>query len=284
MAVDLSKLFGLKGKIAVITGASGAICGEMAESLAAWGVKTAILDINTEEAENKAAAIHKSGGTATVYHCSVLDEKRLKEVYKDILAKWGTPDFLINGAGGNHPSGSTSEKYLNPEDLNKESIKTFFDMEFEGFKNVLDLNFYGTLLPSKIFGAGMAKKGAGVIVNISSMSGITPLTKVAAYSAAKSAVINFTQWFAVHLANSGVRVNTIAPGFIMTEQSRFLQFDEKTGKMNERGREIIANTPLGRYGEPEELIGTLIWLLSDASKFVTGAVIPVDGGFSAYSI
>jgi len=282
MAIELTKLFALEEKIAVISGASGAICGNMAENLSAYGVKTVLLDIDPEKAENRAAAIRKSGGNALVYQCDVLDENRLKQVYRDISGKWGIPDFLINGAGGNHPAGSVGQKYFLKD--KKKDPDTFFNLNFSGFEKVLNLNFMGTVIPSKIFGAAMAEKGSGVIVNISSMSGITPLTKVAAYSAAKAAVINFTRWLSVYLSHTGIRVNTIAPGFIMTEQSRFLQFDKETGELNARGKEIIANTPLGRFGEPEELIGTLIWLLSEASKFVTGAVIPVDGGFSSYSI
>jgi len=285
MAVDLKKLFTLEKKIAVISGASGAICGEMAELLAAYGVKTVLLDIDSENAEKRAAAIRNSGGEVLVYQCDVLDEHKLKKISADICLKWGNPDFLINGAGGNHPTGSVGQKYfLKNEPERGEDLNSFFNLNFEGFEKVLNLNFNGTVLPSKIFGAGMAERGSGVIVNISSMSGITPLTKVAAYSAAKAAVINFTRWLSVYLSHTGVRVNTIAPGFIMTEQSRFLQFDKETGELNTRGKEIIASTPMGRFGKPEELIGTLIWLISDASKFVTGAVIPVDGGFSSYSI
>lgn len=283
MVVDLTKLFGLKGKTAVITGAAGTICGEMAESLASCGVKTVLLDIDTK-ADEKAAAIRDSGGEALFYKCSVLDKEGLRDVFNDVSTLWGIPEFLINGAGGNHSSGSTIQSFLSREKLNTGDEATFFDIEPEAFKNIMDLNFQGTFLPSSVFGKGMAKKEKGVIVNISSMSGISPLTRVGAYSAAKAAVINFTQWLAVHLAHTGVRVNTIAPGFIMTEQSRFLQFDKETGIMNERGKSIINGTPMGRYGEPEELTGTLIWLLSDASQFVTGAVVPVDGGFSSYSI
>lgn len=284
MAADLVKLFKLSGRTAVITGAAGVICGTLAENLAENGVKIVLLDINAEKVEERAAAIRSSGGEVLAYQCNVIDQIRLKEVYADIVEKWGVPDFLINGAGGNKPSGSTMQNYLTCEYLEKENSGTFFDIESENFQSVVNLNFYGTLYPTQIFSKGMVKKNFGSIVNISSMSGITPLTKVVAYSAAKAAVINFTRWLAVYLAHTGIRVNTIAPGFISTEQSRFLQFDKKTGSLNARGREIIEKTPMGRFGKPEELIGTLVWLLSEASHFVTGIVVPVDGGFSSFSI
>ena len=284
MAVDISTLFELKGKTAVITGASGTICGTMAENLALYGVNVVILDIKAETIDETITAVSERGGSVRAYKCDVLDEAGLKEVCRAIGETWGGPDFLINGAGGNHPSASTSLKFLDSEQADHGSSTGLFDLELDNFKGVLDLNFLGTFLPIKIFGKEMARRGEGVIVNISSMSGLVPLTKVPAYSAAKAAVINLTKWLAVHLAPSGIRVNTIAPGFISTEQSRFLQFDRETGELNERGREIIENTPMKRFGEAEELLGTLVWLLSEASQFVTGIVVPVDGGFSSYSI
>ncbi len=284
MAETFYKQFELQGKTALITGAAGSICGTMAEKLASSGVKVLLLDINREKAEKRVSVIRQSGGTAEFYLCSVLDENKLEEIKKVIIRDHGVPDFLINGAGGNHPDGSTSQKFYSLSEKGTDNNTDFFDMEISGFKNVFNLNFYGTFIPTKIFGKEMALRGKGSIVNISSMSGIVPLSKVVAYSAAKSAVINFTKWMAVYLSKSGVRVNTIAPGFIMTEQSKFLQFDQETGEINERGKDIIAHTPIGRFGEPEELTGTLIWLLSQASNFVTGGVFPVDGGFSSYTI
>ncbi len=284
MVVDLNELFGLTGKIAVITGAAGALCGEMSESLSSCGVRTVLLDIDDTTGEKRAAAIRKSGNEALFYKCNVLDEERLRDILKDVSNIWGVPDFLINGAGGNQSSGSTIQSFLSREKLSDKTEATFFDMKLGNIQSIMDINFYGTFLSSIVFGKGMTEKGKGVIVNISSMAGISPLTRVGAYSAAKAGVINFTKWLGVYLSHTGVRVNTIAPGFIMTEQSRFLQFDKKTGEMNERGRAIVNGTPMGRYGESDELIGTLIWLLSDASSFVTGAVVPVDGGFSSYSL
>lgn len=284
MAADLWKLFDVTGKTAVVTGAGGAICGRIVEDLAEKGVKVALVDINTAAMEKRAVAIRNSGGKVSAYTCNVTDKKGLEKVYADIIKKWGTPDLLVNGAGGNHPDGTTSEEFLVTEDLSSKKSHTFFDMDVSSFKKVVDLNFYGTLYSTQVFSRGMAEKGFGSIVNISSMSGIVPLTKVVAYSAAKAAVINFTQWLAVYLAHTGVRVNTIAPGFISTEQSRFLQFDEETGELNSRGKVIIEKTPMARFGFPEDIIGTVIWLLSEASCFVTGIVVPVDGGFSAYTI
>lgn len=284
MAELISNLFDLKGKTAVITGGSGAICGTMAENLAHNGVHVILIDINRSKAEERASAIRSSGGIASVYEASVLDEPEMLRICEDIYGRSGAPDFLLNGAGGNHPSGSASEKYMLREHLDWEETGSIFDIDFESFQRVVALNLHGTFLPSKIFGQQMVQAGRGSIVNISSMSGIIPLTKVAAYSAAKASVINFTKWMAVHLSKTGVRVNTVAPGFIATEQSRFLQFDPVTGELNQRGHEIIDATPLGRFGEPEEIFGALVWLFSKASDFVTGTVIPVDGGFSAYSI
>ncbi len=267
-----------------MTGAGGAICGRIVEDLAKKGVRVALVDINTAAMGKRVAAIHASGGEVSAYTCNVTDIKGLKEVYADIIKRWGTPDFLVNGAGGNHPDGTTSEEFLVTDDISNKQSHTFFDMDVSYFKKVVDLNFYGTLFSTQVFSRDMAGKGFGSIVNISSMSGIIPLTKVVAYSAAKAAVINFTRWMAVYLAHSGVRVNTIAPGFISTEQSRYLQFDKETGEINERGKAIIKKTPMARFGFPEDLIGTVIWLLSEASCFVTGIVVPVDGGFSSYSI
>lgn len=271
----------LKNKVAVITGGAGIICSTMARSLAAQGVKTVILDLNKEAALKVAAEITKEFKTPSIgLSANVLDKASLELVRKQIQDTFGSIDILINGAGGNSPAATTNVETIsgneNPED-------TFFGLKIEGFDKVFDLNFKGTMLTSMVFGADMVKKKSGVIINISSMNSYRPLTKIPAYSAAKSAVNNFTQWLAVHFAKVGVRVNAIAPGFLLTNQNRFLLSDEKTGEMTARGKKIINGTPMGRYIVPEELTGTIIYLASDLSKAVTGIVIPVDGGFSAYS-
>ena len=277
-------IFSLEGKIAVITGGGGELCGVMAEALAARDVKVAVLDINLENDQARVAGIGKAGGEAKAFACDVLDEVQLRDVYEKVAAVWSPPDILINGAGGNNPKGSTSVEFLDPEHLHDPEATSFLDLELEGFRSTFDLNFLGTFLPTKVFARGMIEKGAGSVLNISSMSALTPLTKVGAYSAAKAAVANFTRWLSVHLSHNGVRVNALAPGFFMTEQLRFLHVDQKTGELTPRARQVIAHTPLGRYGDPQDLIGAVIWLLSDAAAFVTGVVLPIDGGFSAYSI
>jgi NAD(P)-dependent dehydrogenase (short-subunit alcohol dehydrogenase family) len=273
----------LKDKIAVITGGAGIICSTMAKSLAAQGVKTVILDLNKEAAVKVAGEIEKEFGTKSIgLSASVLDKASLEVAKKAIHDKFGPVDILINGAGGNSPAATTKVEKMdgtdseNPED-------TFFGLQIEGFDRVFDLNFKGTLIPSMVFATDMVKKKSGVIINISSMNSYRPLTKIAAYSAAKAAVNNFTQWLAVHFSKTGVRVNAIAPGFLLTNQNRFLLVDEKTGEPTPRTRKIMNSTPMDRFGTPEEMTGTLLYLVSDLSKFVTGVVIPVDGGFSAYS-
>jgi len=273
----------LKDKVAVITGGAGIICSTMAKSLAAHGVKTVILDINIDAATEVAKDIEKEfNATSIGVSASVLDRESLESAKKDIHAKFGTIDILVNGAGGNSSQATTRvEKMEGTEDENLE--ETFFGLQIEGFDRVFDLNFKGTLIPSMVFATDLVRKKSGVIINISSMNSYRPLTKVAAYSAAKAAVNNFTQWLAVHFSKTGVRVNAIAPGFLLTNQNRFLLIDEITGSLTPRGKKIIDGTPMERYCVPEELTGTLIYLVSDLSKFVTGVVIPVDGGFSAYS-
>jgi NAD(P)-dependent dehydrogenase (short-subunit alcohol dehydrogenase family) len=271
----------LKDKVAVITGGAGVICSSMAKSLAAQGVKTVILDLNEDAATKVAGEIEKEYRVPSLgLSANVLDKGSLEAVKKDVNDKFGPVDILVNGAGGNSPSATTKVEKMEgsekPED-------TFFGLQIEGFDKVFDLNFKGTLIPSMVFGTDMVKKRSGVIINISSMNSYRPLTKIAAYSAAKAAVNNFTQWLAVHFSKTGVRVNAIAPGFLLTNQNRFMLVDEKTGESTPRGKKIINNTPMERYGTPEELTGTLLYLVSDLSKFVTGIVIPVDGGFSAYS-
>jgi NAD(P)-dependent dehydrogenase (short-subunit alcohol dehydrogenase family) len=273
----------LKDKVAVITGGAGIICSTMAKSLAAQGVKTVILDLNIKSASEVAQQIEKEFGTPSMgVSASVLDKASLEAAKTEIHNNFGPVDILINGAGGNSPAATTKvEKMEGTEDENPED--TFFGLQIEGFDKVFDLNFKGTLIPSMIFASDMIKKKSGVIINISSMNSYRPLTKIAAYSAAKAAVNNFTQWLAVHFSKTGVRVNAIAPGFLLTNQNRFLLIDETTGGLTPRGKKIINGTPMERYCIPEELTGTLIYLVSDLSKFVTGVVIPVDGGFSAFS-
>jgi len=273
----------LKGKVAVITGGAGIICSTMAKSLAAQGVKTVILDLNKEAAQEVAREIEKEFKTQSIgVSASVLDKASLEAARDEINEILGPVDILVNGAGGNSPAATTKvEKMDGTEDENP--ADTFFGLQIEGFDKVFDLNFKGTLLPTMVFASDMVIKKSGVVINISSMNSYRPLTKIAAYSAAKAAVNNFTQWLAVHFSKTGIRVNAIAPGFLLTNQNRFLLIDEKSGELTPRGKKIINGTPMERYCLPEELTGTLIYLVSDLSKFVTGIVIPVDGGFSAYS-
>ena len=284
MKNSILKRFDLTGKVVAITGGGGELCGAMAEALGATGVKVAVLDINLESAEARSLTVIQSGGTAKAFRCDVLDTVQIRGCYEAVCSLWGPPDFLINGAGGNNPRATTSEEFHGPVGSSGPAAQSFFDLDPAGFRQVFDLNFMGTFLVSQAFSQGMIEKGRGSIVNISSMSAFIPLTKVAAYSAAKAAVSNFTQWLAVHFSPTGVRVNAMAPGFFMTEQNKFLLFNQKTGEPLPRGHKVIAHTPMGRFGQPDDLIGTLVWLLSDASSFVTGVVVPIDGGFSSYSI
>jgi len=284
MNSDTLKHFDLTGRVAAITGGGGDLCGAMTEALGALGVKVAVLDIKLDKAEARSLRVIQSGGEAKAFQCDVLDVSQVRECYEAVCSLWGPPDFLINGAGGNDPRGSTSEEFHGPAESSGPTAQSFFNLDQAGFRQVFDLNFMGTFLVTQTFSKGMVEKGKGSIVNISSMSAFVPLTKVAAYSAAKAAVSNFTRWLAVHFSHTGVRVNALAPGFFMTEQNRFLLVNQKTEELLPRGQKVIAHTPMGRYGQPEDLIGTLIWLLSDASSFVTGVVVPIDGGFSSYSI
>jgi NAD(P)-dependent dehydrogenase (short-subunit alcohol dehydrogenase family) len=273
----------LKDKVAVITGGAGIICSTLARSLAAQGVRTVILDLNKDAATEVARQIEKEYNVPSIgIPASVLDKDSLENALKEIHNNFGSIDILVNGAGGNSPAATTKvEKMTGTDDEKPE--ETFFGLQIEGFDRVFDLNFKGTLIPTMVFATDLIRKKSGVIINISSMNSYRPLTKIAAYSAAKAAVNNFTQWLAVHFSKTGVRVNAIAPGFLLTNQNRFLLIDEKTGDLTARGKKIINGTPMERYCVPEELTGTLIYLVSDMSKFVTGVVIPVDGGFSAYS-
>lgn len=284
MKTDILKRFDLTGKVAAITGAGGGLCGAMAEALGAMEVKVVLLDIDQEKAEARSRAINESGGTAIALQCDVLDRSLIQKCYEAVCSLWGAPDLLINGAGGNDPRGSTSVEFCSAAGSPGPTPQSFFDLDPTGFRRVFDLNFMGTFLVTQVFSKGMVEKGRGSIVNISSLSASVPLTKVGAYSAAKAAVSNFTRWLAVHFSRTGVRVNALAPGFFMTEQLKFLHVDQKTGELLPRARKVIEHTPMGRYGQPDDLIGTLIWLLSDAASFVTGVVVPIDGGFSSYSI
>ena len=275
----------LNGKVAVITGGGGILCSSMAEALATAGASVAILDIRKEASETVAEKINKNGGKAIGLSANVLEKKSLEEAENEIASKLGACDILVNGAGGNHPKGTTSKEFLLKEDLIKkdDTLVSFFDLSPDGIKFVFDLNFIGTLLPTQVFASKMVQKGHGNIINISSMNAFKPLTKIPAYSAAKAAISNFTQWLAVHFAKSNIRVNSIAPGFFLTDQNRSL-LTNPDGSFTPRAEKIIAHTPMGRFGKPEELIGTLLWLVDDnASSFVNGVVVPVDGGFSAYS-
>lgn len=273
----------LSGKIAVITGGAGVICSTMAKALAAHGAHTVILDLNKDAADKVADEIKRVYKVPSLgFGASVLDRGSLEKALETVHNKFGLIDILINGAGGNSPIATTKIEQMDGSE-SENPADTFFGLQIEGFDKVFDLNFKGTLLPTIVFGADLVKKKSGAIVNISSMNSIRPLTKIAAYSAAKAAINNFTQWLAVHFSKTGVRVNAIAPGFLLTNQNRFLLVDEKSGEPTPRGRKIINGTPMGRYCLPHELNGTLLYLVSDMSKFITGVVIPVDGGFSAYS-
>lgn len=277
--------FDLTGKVAVVTGGGGILCRSMAVELGKRGVKVAVLDLRKEAAETAAAEVVKAGGEGLAVECNVLDRASLENAKTEILNAFGTVDILVNGAGGNNARATTSKEFIEPADLKEtvEGVKTFFDLDPDGVSFVFSLNFLGTLLPTQVFGRVMAEKGEGAILNVSSMNAFRPLTKIPAYSAAKAGISNFTQWLSTHFAPVNVRVNAVAPGFFLTDQNRFLLTDEKTGELTQRGQTILAHTPMRRFGAPEDLNGTMVWLLSDAAKFVTGVVVPVDGGFSAFS-
>ncbi len=277
------KELNIEGKVAVVTGGGGVICSVMAKALAMKGVKTAIIDRDKESADKVAAEITETYGTESIgLAADVLNKSLLEAAKKKINEKLGKIDFLINGAGGNAATATSKAEQIEKSHIDNLE-DTFFGLELEGFDKTFALNFQGTLLPSMVFATDMVKKGKGGIVNISSMNSYRPLTRIPAYSASKAAINNFTQWLAVHFAKTGVRVNAIAPGFLLTNQNRFLLVDEKTGQSTPRGQKIMNGTPMARYGTPEELTGALTFLLSDWSEFITGIVIPVDGGFSAYS-
>ncbi len=264
----------MESKVAVVTGAGGAICGEIAVALAREGASVAIWDISIDLASKKAEEICASGGRALAIECDATDRESVTTATNVVLTEYGTIDILVNGAGGSHKE-STTSPYLE-----------FFDIDSKAFKDAIFLNYMSAVIPSQVVGRIFASKRSGVILNISSIAGICPLTRAVAYSNSKAAVNSFTQWLAVHMAQnyaSEIRVNAITPGFMLTEQNKFLLIDENTGQMTERGRKILANVPMARYGLPKEVIGAALWLVSDNASFVTGAIIPVDGGFTAYS-
>lgn len=271
-------------KTIVLTGAGGVLCSTLASALAKKGHNVAVLDLRKEAADAVANAINAEGGTAIGVAANVLEKEALLHAKKEINEAFGKIDILVNGAGGNHPLGTTSNPFFAMEDLNNttEGFKTFFDLDPKGIEFTFNLNFLGTLLPTQVFAQDMLGREGCSILNISSMNAFTPLTKIPAYSGAKAAVSNFTQWLAVHFSKVGIRVNALAPGFFLTDQNRSL-LTHPDGSLTQRGQQIIDQTPMGRYGEPEDLIGTTLWLCGEGSNFVTGVVIPIDGGFAAYS-
>jgi NAD(P)-dependent dehydrogenase (short-subunit alcohol dehydrogenase family) len=270
---ELAGQYDFNGDVVAITGGAGALCGEMAVALAGCNARIAVIDRDTAGAERLLESRNIRKDRAMILKGDVLYTESLEEAARRIEEMWGGTDGLINGAGGNNPDATTG-------------ARSFFDLPLPAIRSVSDLNLLGTILPSQVFGSRMARKGKGVILNISSMNALRPLTRIPAYSAAKAAVSNFTQWLAVHMAQEyspNIRVNALAPGFFLTEQNRYLLKDAESGEWTPRGRQILEHTPMGRFGAPEDLTGAALWLLSPMSRFVTGIVIPVDGGFSAYS-
>jgi len=268
-------LFSVQGKCVAVTGGAGVLGQSMCKGLAARGAKLAVLDLDLKRATELCEQIRSAGGSAAPVEVNVLQKESVEAAHAETLKALGRIDVLINGAGGNKKEATCAPP------------TTFFDLPADALKWVFELNCIGTMLPSQVFGKAMADAGAGVIINVSSMSAFHPLTRVVGYSAAKAAISNFTEWLATYMAlnhSKTIRVNAIAPGFFLTEQNRFLLTDEKTGDLTARGKQIIDKTPMGRFGSPDELLGTLIWLISDASQFVTGVVVPVDGGFNVYTI
>lgn len=271
----------LTGKVAVVTGAGGILCSQMAKVLARAGAKVALLNRSVEAINQYASEINAEGGVARAYQVNVLDRAGLEDVAAKVLAELGPCDILVNGAGGNNPKATTDKEYYEAGDIESET-RSFFDLDEKGVEMIFSLNFNGTLLPSQVFAKQMVERG-GNIINISSMNAFTPLTKIPAYSGAKAAISNFTQWLAVHFSKAGIRVNAIAPGFFSTKQNAKLLWNDD-GTPTARTKKILAATPLERFGETEELDGALLFLVNDkAAGFITGIVLPVDGGFSAYS-
>lgn len=271
---ELTRMYDLTGKTFVVTGGTGVLCGAMAQALVGCGANVALLARNAQKGEAMLASMSSGPGKASLVFGDVLQRDALLKAKDEVLARYGRIDGLINGAGGNHPQ-ATAKPGL-----------SFFDLPEDALRYVMDLNLLGTILPTQIFARPMAGQGDGVILNVSSMAAIRPMTRVVGYAAAKAGINNFTQWLSTHLAQEyspRIRVNAIAPGFFLGEQNRALLIDQETGKLTPRGEAIIAHTPMGRFGNPEDLLGTTLWLLSPASAFVTGIVVPVDGGFSSYA-
>ena len=268
-------MFDVSGKVVVITGGGGILCSAMAKAIAARGAKVALLDLRPQAAQAVADEINTTTpGAAIAVATNVLERKSLEDARDTVLKAFKRVDVLLNGAGGNKNDATTSAEL------------SFFDLPPEAIRWVFDLNIIGTVLPSQVFGKLLAAQGEGCIINISSMSAFRPLTRGVAYAAAKAGVSNFTEWLAVHMSQNyskKIRVNAIAPGFLLTEQNRYLMTDEKTGELTPRGKTVLGHTPMDRFGEPEELVGAIIWLISPAATFVHGAVIPIDGGFNAFS-
>ena len=271
-----------KDKVVVITGAGGVLCSMMAKEYAKLGAKVAVLDLNLAAAQKVADEIVAEGGVAKAYAVNCLEKESMEKAKNSINAELGLTDILINGAGGNNPKGTTSHDYFSEADIKDPDVKSFFDLDGNGVDFVFKLNLLATFLTTQVFAKDMVGRG-GNIINVSSMNAFRPLTRIPAYSGAKASVSNFTEWLAVHFAKEGIRVNAIAPGFFVTKQNYGLLFDEN-GAATERWKKILASTPMGRFGEPEEILGTLTWLTDDTKAgFVTGIVVPIDGGFSAYS-
>lgn len=266
--------FKVKGLSIVITGGAGVLCSRMVKRFVELGAHVAVLDLDFQSAKGLVDDVEGNPGTAIAIQVDVLDKKSIQTAAKQVISTYRRIDVLINGAGGNNSKATTGED------------NSFFDMPVNAIRFVTDLNLLGTILPTQVFGKYIAKQGEGVILNVSSMNALRPLTRIPAYSAAKAAVSNFTQWLAVHMAQEyspNIRVNAIAPGFLLTDQNRFLLTDETSGELTDRGKSILDHTPMNRFGDPEDLLGVVQWLISPASKFVTGTVIPIDGGFSAFS-
>jgi len=270
----MTAIEGIAGQVTVVTGGAGVLCTALCRVLATAGARVAVLDLDADGARSLAATLDSTGAQAIGVGCDVLSRSSLEAAAEEVVGAFGRVDILVNGAGGNHPQATSGTE------------RSFFDLPEGALRRVFDLNLLGTILPSQVFGRLMAERGEGVILNISSMNAFRPLTRIPAYSAAKAGVSNFTQWLAVHMAQEyapDIRVNAVAPGFFLTEQNRFLLTDRESGELTARGQAIIAHTPQRRFGTPEDLAGVVLWLVSPAAAFVTGVVIPIDGGFSAFS-
>jgi NAD(P)-dependent dehydrogenase (short-subunit alcohol dehydrogenase family) len=267
-------LFDIRDQVAFLTGAGGVLIGGLAQALGRRGARVVVADRSPDRAAAMVASIQQEGGEAMAVTADVLDADSMARALDAVRQRWGRVDMLVNGAGGNQAEATTGPN------------RTFFDLPPAALRQVMDLNLMGSVIPSQVVGRAMAERGEGVILNVSSMNAYRPLTRIVGYSAAKAAINNFTQWLAVHLAQTcspRIRVNAMAPGFFLTEQNRFLLTKAEDGSLTERGQQILAHTPMARFGQPEDIVGTALWLLSPASAFVTGVVVPVDGGFSAYS-